>query len=82
MNRLTEGVAKGMWCPHARKIVHKQQKPGHNMEEVSEDVVYREKCIASKCMMWRWLPLRKTTKTESIVTQGTPVGCCGLGGKP
>jgi hypothetical protein len=78
---LTEKEAEEKWCPHARKIVHEQRKPSHNMEEVGDGVVYRTKCIASACMMWRWLPLRKATKAGPITIGNSTTGYCGLGGE-
>ena len=65
MNTMTETEARERWCPMARE-----------MTAWDKDC----KCIASKCMAWRWV------RPEGLTPQGYKTdpdrGYCGAFGRP
>ena len=61
---VTAKEAKEKWCPFAR--VADSEYQGYNREEGSS----WPKCIADRCMAWRW------------VDKGRELGYCGLAGPP
>jgi hypothetical protein len=68
---MTEEEAKKKWCPMAK------QYPVGNQSDVTTHSV---DCIASGCMMWKWInplkvPIGKQLKNEKY-------GYCGLSGNP
>ena len=68
---MTEDEAKEKWCPMVRVtsianigvLLPKGRKP-------TSDGSYEDYCVASDCMMWRW-----------VEHSGEMLGYCGLGGK-
>jgi hypothetical protein len=64
---MTEDEAKKKWCPMTRNI----QVMGMNRNTIDYSD-YKSNCLASECMMWRW-----------VIKEGYPNGrgYCGLGGK-
>jgi hypothetical protein len=67
----TEAEAKEKWCPHIRIT-----GGWHNEGSMTNrcDTPTMTDCIASECMAWRWA----MAEAEGC----TPLGYCGLGGKP
>jgi hypothetical protein len=76
---MTAEEAKGKWCPHIQFVI------GHN-DAIWQGVAYTNRgtvldgtksclCIASDCMMWKWV---------INPDAGTPTnqGYCGLAGRP
>jgi hypothetical protein len=77
---MTEEEAKKKWCP----MFHKRINVFINKEEVDaieERMLNHKKqgnCIASDCMMWKWINNHK----DGYNHVGKPaLGYCGLGGK-
>lgn len=73
---MTEDEAKTKWCPFARVGVENDPTAA-SYNRLQEDVDGRREpfqtlCIASRCMAFRWLPIR----------DGKAGGYCGLAGQP
>ena len=64
----TEESAKKLWCPMARAIQNTDKYDEAGTWYVSNE---GSKCIASSCMMWRW-----------VTTLDGDKGYCGLAGVP
>ena len=75
---MTEEQAKTKWCPMSRTGVDEvTANRGFNGKIFEED-----KCIASDCMMWRWLSWKpKGLTTWEIEFDKEAGGYCGLAGK-
>ena len=70
----TEEEAKTKWCPMVRIFSGTSNYVAacnKNMLDRDKD---KDRCIASNCMMWRWIPTIYAPETKS--------GYCGLAGKP
>lgn len=73
---MTESEARERWCPFARMCA--TGEPTWNRVSMLNELHDNDpKCIASKCMAWRW--------GDSKAGYGEPgslQGYCGLAGKP
>lgn len=69
---MTEDEARKKWCPMVRTgLVHGMAVNHHiDMEPKGQGVHDETRCIASECMMWRW------------ITGDKIEGYCGLAGLP
>ena len=88
----TEEEARQRWCPFARIIGVKSAHGvggavSGNREAMQNNVSGYDtvvnimggaNCIASACMAWRV----GDVKSDPITGNGTPLGYCGLAGKP
>jgi hypothetical protein len=72
---MTEDEAKTKWCPMVRVIAYNGTYSSNRLDSS----VMSKKCIASNCMLWRWLHPEYVRGTEA--DKGLS-GYCGLGGKP
>jgi hypothetical protein len=84
INTMIEADAKHKWCPQVR--IARREDIEVNGDELAivagcnTDALGRTRvpasclCIASGCMMWRWLP--------DMADGELPEGYCGLAGKP
>ena len=79
---MTEDEAFGKWCPFSR-VVNMDSDSGMplgsvgNRQHFDTDIVdtgHPNNCVASDCMAWRVLPLRRK--------DGDIEGYCGLAGTP
>lgn len=69
---MTEQKARSLWCPMARV--------GRNVQVRGIDLFSdATRCIASKCMIWRWADI--TSKIIDGKEVDTSSGYCGLGGR-
>ena len=68
---MTEAEAREKWCPHVR---FSQWAEG--IVNNRGDLNGKHNCLASECMAWRWC------NGEEMWSHVTPLGYCGLGGKP
>lgn len=78
---MTEDQAKTKWCPMVRTGMVAGMAVNHHVDmQPHGDGVYNQtRCIASACMLWRWLqspPANKTSKEVNPIWQGY----CGLAG--
>lgn len=66
---MTEEEAMDRWCPMARVLPASTNNGGANrLEDADQVELVGSKCIASRCMMWRW--------------NSQTTGYCGLAGRP
>ena len=71
---MTEQEARTKWCPMVRI--------GRNRYISLPDILSDKcKCIASGCMMWRWVPAGEYIDGDRLVHQWRTDGYCGIGGK-
>lgn len=87
---LTETDAKTRWCPMVRYADHYHgstfNRGGlpNNVWDISPDsAAYLCNCIASRCMMWRWLAddtLRGRFDKPTAEEAARRLGFCGLAG--
>jgi hypothetical protein len=77
----TEDEAKNLWCPHARVLEPYAEKTSMNRDTKDESLC---RCIASKCMAWRWG--EKEVPADFAFAGSTDAipgrGFCGLAGRP
>lgn len=64
----TEADARALWCPFA----------GNRPESGLDG----ERCLASKCMSWRWAYTHLPDENGDLVGDGNTMGFCGLAGAP
>jgi hypothetical protein len=69
---MTEQEAAEKWCPFAREVMD-DPHPAANRAYDGDPVT---KCIASRCMAWRW---HKIVNPAAQALQGS--GYCGLTGE-
>lgn len=74
----TEEEAKQKWCPEVR--MGNPNGGGFNSDIQTPEAEYY-KCIASDCMMWRWVKGRDSFK-ENDAGYSKLSGYCGKSGKP
>lgn len=81
---LTEEEAKTKWCPHGR-VWQKASSEGITSFTTHGCMGSVPICIGSACMAWRFVP-QGENYSENMATGDrtylTPVGYCGLAGKP
>jgi hypothetical protein len=79
---MTEDEAKTKWCPMVRAATlitgvdyHETAVGGAGCNRAHPNMMFEGAvCIASDCMMWRWIDRGSVSKPID--------GYCGLGGKP
>lgn len=87
MTLVTEEQAKEMWCPAVRAGDEGiADDAGQNRESSLENPPYA-RCIASKCMWWRWqLEPVNPDPMATVIGGPNPTkyerGFCGMAGKP
>lgn len=69
---MTEEDALRKWCPYAMSASDDYEYSANRFTDGNPDTGAR--CIASKCMAWRW--------NEATATSRRGLGYCGLAGKP
>ena len=83
---MTENEAKQHWCPMVRCS---NTGDGADNRAIDKGKVYGtntpwDHCIASDCMMWRWVRVTDTTMFEADgntpIQRCTYQGYCGFGG--
>lgn len=76
---MTEQEAKEKWCPMVRAAMGVDDNNAANAGcKPEERVLSYSLCVASACMMWRWIG-------EVGLCEGDhegATGYCGLGGRP
>ena len=76
----TESEARECWCPAARVIAPIGDGTdwfiGNRGND--QDATPHTRCIASRCMAWRWVP----TAAQFVNGDQGIVGFCGLAGRP
>lgn len=77
MTTYTEEEAKTKWCPYAR-VRSSHVQGGSFNREVHTSNLDSSKCIAFRCMAWRWGP----PKQQGPYVNDDKSGYCGLVGKP
>lgn len=86
---MTEDEAKQKICPV--RYVGIEYKD--NDSPASHGAIYSKKCIGQECMAWRWINppyvpcVVNGVEYKAVVdgidlSKATPVGFCGLAGKP
>lgn len=82
---MTEDEAKAKWCPMARVGSDNTGLGSLNRDWAKGPYTHSAQCIASGCMMWRWLVppnmvnvYREAQKDDSLEA----TGFCGLAGVP
>jgi hypothetical protein len=78
---MTENEAKTKWCPWAgiMMTIVSTRFPLSATKEISKTLSEGNKCMASYCMVWRWI-IYPTDCTGRPVPESS--GYCGMGGKP
>lgn len=80
---MSEKEAKSKWCPMARSFWSGELAQGAatSYNRATDNT----KCVASKCMMWRWRLYTKDVLNNGEVVVKIPIedygGFCGLAGK-
>lgn len=81
---MTEDEAKTKWCPMSRITLKGSCNTSWNIVAGEGGFVREGKCIASGCMMWRWLTTPEKASINATMADGYPKiasGYCGLGGR-
>jgi hypothetical protein len=77
----TEDEAKKKWCPMIRNAMISDMGPGQALTAVNQDAAFSDplwnKCMASSCMMWRWI---MDYDGAGMSAWPTDKGFCGLSG--
>ena len=72
---MTEQEARTKWCPMVRANISGNSNGAFNRD--GDDCA----CIASDCIMWRWVPAGEYIDGDRLVQQWRTEGYCGAGGK-
>ena len=74
---MTEEEAKTKWCPHARVVLPAGgYASGNRFDDSQPNPDYMEsRCIASDCMMWKWL---RSSGKDGYGRPEEKTGYCGL----
>ena len=77
---MTEEEAKTKWCPHVRAMATFGDQFAGTYNRSIHDDLPNPACIASDCMMWRWIMSpRDAAEINSRGDAGAvPSGHCGL----
>ena len=67
---MTEEEAKTKWCPHVR--ITGSNTSDNTYEKLNKEVC----CIASDCMMWKWINRTEYQDNENV--PNSERGYCGL----
>jgi hypothetical protein len=93
MSGLTEEEAKTKWCPAVRMETDGEGVQNRRQGLSDSSGVGTQpwnKCVASRCMAWRWRRTYTDIALSNIpegdrpvgIDPGDPVGFCGLAGRP
>jgi len=85
----TEAEARKCVCPMTFSPFipgGSESHPGSGSSWGAQMPGFKQNCIASECMVWRWhgqLPIEAAPDAPSRMEKhGQPIGFCGLAGKP
>lgn len=82
---MREEEARDKWCPFGRRYIFDEFTTGGAMTAINEpdSIDYRQNCIASDCMMWRWeiSPSEAARVNAMGHYSAVEIGYCGLAGK-
>lgn len=88
MPLMTESTAKEKWCPFVRTGAYTDRGELRAISvnrDSRPEIEIACRCIASKCMAWRWL-VKEAHPESSMVSKRLPVeqwkGYCGLMARP
>ena len=81
MSLTTEEQAKEMWCPKMALLLATIANVDLKQWDVQGNVS-TDKCVASRCMWWRWAYRFVHTETGEGTHYDPPQGYCGMAGKP